>query len=61
MSTFCYATHGKESGFAKKVGDRVMFMDEGKIVESDTPANFLAHPKMTARNPSLGKFLLKKM
>ena len=33
--TMVVVTH--EMGFAKEVGDRVMFMDEGKILEEGTP------------------------
>ena len=29
-------------GFAREVGDRVVFMDQGAIVEIDTPDNFFA-------------------
>lgn len=41
--TMCVVTH--EMGFAKKVADRVLFMDEGKIVETGTPAEFFDNPK----------------
>ncbi len=42
MTMIC-VTH--EMGFAKKVADRVIFMDEGEIVEQNTPEEFFAHPK----------------
>jgi ABC-type polar amino acid transport system ATPase subunit len=32
-------------GFAKKVADRVLFMDEGKIIETGKPADFFDNPK----------------
>jgi general L-amino acid transport system ATP-binding protein len=34
-----------EMGFARQVADRVIFMDFGQIVESNTPEEFFAHPK----------------
>ncbi len=42
MTMIC-VTH--EMGFARTVADRVVFMDEGEIVESATPADFFAAPK----------------
>ena len=41
--TMCVVTH--EMGFAKKVADRVLFMDEGKIVETGKPDEFFDNPK----------------
>lgn len=41
--TMCVVTH--EMGFARKVADRVLFMDEGKIVETGTPNEFFDNPK----------------
>jgi len=34
-----------EMGFARQVADRVVFMDEGQIVEINRPADFFAHPQ----------------
>jgi len=34
-----------EMGFASAAADRVIFMDEGEIIEIDTPANLFHHPK----------------
>jgi general L-amino acid transport system ATP-binding protein len=34
-----------EMGFARQVADRVVFMDEGQIVEINTPAEFFANPQ----------------
>ena len=34
-----------EMGFARQVADRVVFMDEGQIVEINTPEEFFAHPQ----------------
>ncbi len=42
MTMVC-VTH--EVGFAREVADRVVFMDEGKIVEMATPDNFFNHPQ----------------
>ena len=44
MTMVC-VTH--EMGFAKKVADRIIFMDEGKIVEQNTPKLFFENPKKT--------------
>ncbi len=41
--TMLVVTH--EMGFAREVGDRVVLMSEGKIVESGPPADFFAHPE----------------
>ncbi|MBC2704446.1 amino acid ABC transporter ATP-binding protein [Desulfobacula sp.] len=41
--TMCVVTH--EMGFAKKVANRVLFMDEGAIVETGTPDKFFDNPK----------------
>jgi general L-amino acid transport system ATP-binding protein len=34
-----------EMGFARQVADRVIFMDDGQIVEIDTPKNFFENPR----------------
>ena len=41
--TIVCVTH--EMGFAKEVSNRVVFMDEGVIIEEATPEEFFAHPK----------------
>jgi len=41
--TIVCVTH--EMGFAKEVGDRIIFMDDGVIVEENTPEEFFEHPK----------------
>ena len=51
--TMVVVTH--EMGFAKKVATRVLFMDEGKIVEQNTPVEFFDNPK----HPRLQEFLSK--
>ncbi len=51
--TMVVVTH--EMGFAREVGNRVIFMDEGKILEEGTPDEVFNHPK----NPRLQDFLSK--
>ncbi len=51
--TMVVVTH--EMGFAKEVGSRVVFMDEGIIMEENTPEEFFANPK----HPRLKDFLSK--
>ncbi|ACA43928.1 amino acid ABC transporter ATP-binding protein [Clostridium botulinum] len=51
--TMVVVTH--EMGFAKEVGDRVMFMDEGKILEEGTPEDIFNN----AKNPRTKDFLSK--
>ncbi|PHR25970.1 MAG: peptide ABC transporter ATP-binding protein [Desulfotalea sp.] len=41
--TMIVVTH--EMGFAREVADRVIFMDEGKVVEVGTPEHFFTNPK----------------
>jgi polar amino acid transport system ATP-binding protein len=41
--TMCVVTH--EMGFAREVANRVLFMDEGKIVEEGTPEHFFTAPE----------------
>jgi general L-amino acid transport system ATP-binding protein len=41
--TMLVVTH--EMGFARQVASRVVFMDEGQIVEANVPAEFFAHPQ----------------
>lgn len=42
MTMLC-VTH--EMGFARKVADRVIFMDQGEIIEENTPDDFFDHPE----------------
>ena len=51
--TMVVVTH--EMGFAREVGTRVLFMDEGIIMEQNTPNEFFAQPK----HPRLKDFLAK--
>ena len=41
--TMLVVTH--EMGFAREVANRVVFMDAGQIIETNTPANFFANPQ----------------
>jgi len=49
--TMLVATH--EMGFARTVADRVMFLDQGRIIETGTPAEIFARP----RHERLRRFL----
>ena len=51
--TMVVVTH--EMGFAREVGDRILFMDGGKIVEQGTPDEIFKNPK----NPRIIDFLSK--
>ena len=46
-----------EMGFAKAVADRVIFMDQGQIVEQNTPQEFFTHPKNERSKDFLSKIL----
>ena len=54
MTMLC-VTH--EMGFAKAVADRVIFMDQGQIVEENTPTEFFNHPKTDRSKDFLSKIL----
>ena len=53
--TMCCVTH--EMGFAKKVSNRVIFMDHGRIIEDCTKEEFFGKPE--ARSPRAKEFLSK--
>ena len=53
--TMVIVTH--EMGFAKEVGDRVLFIDEGKILESGTPEEIFNNPKNQRTKDFLSKVL----
>ena len=53
--TMVVVTH--EMGFAREVGTRVLFMDQGKILEQDEPHAFFAHPKQPRTIDFLSKVL----
>ena len=51
--TMIVVTH--EMGFAREVGDRILFMDKGNIMEEGTPEEIFSNPK----NPRTIDFLSK--
>ena len=51
--TMMIVTH--EMSFAKKVASRIVFLDEGRIIEEGAPKEFFAHPK----TPRVQEFLSK--
>ncbi|MGQ3214170.1 MAG: amino acid ABC transporter ATP-binding protein [Shinella sp.] len=54
MTMVC-VTH--EMGFARSVADRIVFMDQGEIVEVSTPPEFFASPKSERARTFLGQIL----
>ncbi|AHI23707.1 glutamate transporter ATP-binding protein GluA [Corynebacterium vitaeruminis DSM 20294] len=54
MTMIC-VTH--EMGFARKVADRILFMDEGQILEDTDPDSFFSNPKTARAKDFLGKIL----
>ena len=46
-----------EMGFAREVGDRVLFMADGKIAESGTPKDIFEHPQCARLQDFLAKVL----
>ncbi len=54
MTMVC-VTH--EMGFAREVADRVIFMDEGRLIEDAPPADFFARPKSERTRAFLSKIL----
>ncbi|MDO5713043.1 MAG: amino acid ABC transporter ATP-binding protein [Tissierellia bacterium] len=53
--TMVVVTH--EMGFAKEVGDRILFMDEGRIVEQGSPKELFENPKEVRTKEFLAKIL----
>jgi ABC-type polar amino acid transport system ATPase subunit len=53
--TMVVVTH--EMGFAREVGDRIVFMDEGRIVEIDAPKTFFTTPRSDRARAFLSKVL----
>ncbi len=53
--TMVVVTH--EMGFARVVGTKLVFMDEGKIVEENTPEKFFADPQSPRAKDFLSKVL----
>jgi polar amino acid transport system ATP-binding protein len=55
-TTMIVVTH--EMGFAREVGDRVVMMDEGKIIEEGTPEHFFHAPDSERTKQFLSKILV---
>lgn len=53
--TMVVVTH--EMGFAREVGDRVLFVDEGRIIEEGTPKEIFENPKQERTKLFLSKLL----
>ena len=53
--TMVVVTH--EMGFAKEVGDRILFMDDGLVMEQGTPDEIFNHPKSERTRDFLSKVL----
>lgn len=53
--TMVVVTH--EMGFAKEVGDRILFIDQGKILEENNPKEFFENPKHPRTIDFLSKVL----
>ena len=53
--TMVIVTH--EMGFAREVGDRLLFVDEGRIIESGAPREVFEHPKEERTRSFLSKVL----
>lgn len=53
--TMVVVTH--EMGFAKSVANRILFMDEGQILEENTPAEFFSNPTHDRAKEFLSKIL----
>ncbi len=54
--TMVVVTH--EMGFAKEAATRVIFMDEGKMIEENTPEDFFTNPKTDRCKDFLSKVLI---
>ncbi len=58
-STMVIVTH--EMSFAKAVADRVIFLDQGNIVEEGTPIQFFEHPETERAQKFLNTFTYEKV
>jgi len=54
MTMVC-VTH--EMGFARKVADTMVFMDDGRIIESSPPSEFFASPRSERTRTFLSRIL----
>ena len=57
--TMVIVTH--EMSFAKAVADRVIFIDEGNIVEEGSPDEFFEHPRTERARRFLNTFTFEKV
>jgi polar amino acid transport system ATP-binding protein len=57
--TMVIVTH--EMSFAKAVADRVVFIDEGNIVEEGRPDEFFEHPRTERARRFLNTFTFEKV
>jgi polar amino acid transport system ATP-binding protein len=55
QTTMIVVTH--EMGFAREVGDRVVMMDDGRIIEDGTPEHFFLNPQQDRTKQFLSKIL----
>jgi polar amino acid transport system ATP-binding protein len=55
QTTMIVVTH--EMGFAREVGDRVVMMDDGRIIEDGTPEHFFVNPQQDRTKQFLSKIL----
>ena len=53
--TMLVVTH--EMGFAAQVADQIVFMDEGQIIEQNTPTEFFDNPRSERTKLFLGQIL----
>ena len=53
--TMVVVTH--EMGFAREVGDRLLFVDDGRIIEEGRPKDVFEHPKEERTKSFLSKVL----
>ena len=53
--TMVVVTH--DMGFARRVAHRIVFMDEGRIIEQNPPEKFFAEPETERAQQFLGKIL----
>ncbi len=53
--TMMIVTH--EMGFARRIADRVVFMDQGQVIEIARPADFFEHPQSARLRTFLGQVL----
>ena len=57
--TMMVVTH--EMGFAREVGDRLIFFDQGRILEDAKPEEFFEHPKTERARQFLSKVITEKL